>query len=356
MSLRRGLGAFRYFTLHDSGIKRITLNEEVLLEELMTVLSGTHNALDRMYYVKKKFIGVDLDGVLLLNRRAVEPNLEPGPIFIIREGEFSLNGERRQYIEQSRWYANISTAAPYDFMSDPGDDHEPVEMGMRTVTAEARNWEKERPRIRSSLSVEASLTPSAIRLSYVVKVQYPLAQAGCSDDGGRNSGIGTTHSLVGIGDILNNVQMLRVTAPCPHPPDAPFRVRVHTFDAPGGKRIVWGKDRYGFLWRASGIPDDDETCYEPRGLPSLSIDSLVVFVTLHDVGYDAVAQWLAVANSRAWEEADKMGRICILQRGCCLPCTAKQAREWITVEDRLSLSILTPDRVRRRIRIIAFPA
>lgn len=63
-----------------------TLNSEIIGEEIITFIAGARVALDRLETDKQKFIGADFDGMLLINYRAMEPSLEPGPVFIIREG------------------------------------------------------------------------------------------------------------------------------------------------------------------------------------------------------------------------------------------------------------------------------
>jgi len=39
-------------------------------------------------------IGWDIDGKLLITHRALNLTLKPGPLLIIRDGQFLLNGER----------------------------------------------------------------------------------------------------------------------------------------------------------------------------------------------------------------------------------------------------------------------
>jgi hypothetical protein len=86
--------------------EKLTLNREVLGMELLPMCAGTRVANDLLELPKNKFVGADFDGMLLIDYRAVEPSLEPGPIFIIREGEFSLGGERRSVLREGPFYMN----------------------------------------------------------------------------------------------------------------------------------------------------------------------------------------------------------------------------------------------------------
>jgi hypothetical protein len=78
----------------------ITLNIEELGMELSTMISGARILYDLLELPRQKFLGIDFDGMLLIDYRAVEPSLEPGPIFIIREGEFALGGERQSRLRE----------------------------------------------------------------------------------------------------------------------------------------------------------------------------------------------------------------------------------------------------------------
>jgi hypothetical protein len=66
-----------------------------LATEICQICSGSQYGLNLIASNSESFLGVNLDGVLLVDYRALEPSLQPGPVFIIREGEFCLSEERR---------------------------------------------------------------------------------------------------------------------------------------------------------------------------------------------------------------------------------------------------------------------
>jgi hypothetical protein len=105
----------------------VTLIHKILGLELCTIYSGIGNGYDLLDLPKDKFLGAGFDGMVLIDHRAVESSLTPGPIFLIREGEFSYGGERREMLLK------------------PTEDHFSNE----------------------SLSIEASLSKDSIRLNYL---------------------------------------------------------------------------------------------------------------------------------------------------------------------------------------------
>ncbi|KAI1370494.1 hypothetical protein F4677DRAFT_465192 [Hypoxylon crocopeplum] len=72
-------------------------NIEILGGGVVALLSGARIVWDRLEIPKQKLVGVDLDGMLLVSYRAVKPGLKPGPVFIIRNGRFSLEEEVDQF-------------------------------------------------------------------------------------------------------------------------------------------------------------------------------------------------------------------------------------------------------------------
>lgn len=65
--------------------------------ELRTVFVGHEKFKWNQTPIRSNHLGLDLDGILLIKWHALDPakGLDPGPLYIIRDDRFALNGESR---------------------------------------------------------------------------------------------------------------------------------------------------------------------------------------------------------------------------------------------------------------------
>lgn len=72
-----------------------------------------------------KFLGINADGMLVALHRAVEMSLLPGPVLMIRDGEFNLNGDRRTVLARlqsdEREFHNEMSLSPLGDTIKPWD-------------------------------------------------------------------------------------------------------------------------------------------------------------------------------------------------------------------------------------------
>jgi hypothetical protein len=279
----------------------LTLNFKILGEELVTLLSGARIAFDRLEIAKQKFIGIDLDGILLINYRAIELSLKPGPVFIIRNGEFSLGGEHRPVVREVPFYANMNMTfrngnTPFvDFASEES----------ATIQIPGNNYSGR----KTTLTLEASVTTNEIHLNYIV-------------------GLGPPENLrlvVTVGMIMDNLQLLKVTSPCTHFSDQPLHLRNRVLDSAGGAKTYWFKDNSDTLWF---LPRT--LCPLKQEEEPLEAEGVMTLVYYYPVTDNSLAQWLSVANATNIKN-DRFHHVYILQRECCLECTIKQAKSWATI-------------------------
>ncbi|KAI5463578.1 hypothetical protein BGZ63DRAFT_462815 [Mariannaea sp. PMI_226] len=268
--------------------------------ELANVLTGSGKALQRLGIPKRKFIGADLDGVLLINYRAVESSLRPGPIFMIRGGQFLLAGERREVVQE----------VPFHINQVPHENMRAAMFGMAingdVMTLKPVNGY---PHIINSPAVEASVAKGAINLNLTAQ----LAEHHCIQ--------------ARVGDILKQLSVLRVTTPCCHPVDTPLSTQVEYLNNTLGLGEPWLRDEEGNFWVT---PSSPEPFYiDPARLETK--ESIYIrnenptFIYCLATAANPLAQWLAVANSNCVP-----GRyLCVLQRDCCLACAASQAKSWM---------------------------
>ena len=275
-------------------VNNATLNPEILGMELATFFTGSGLALQRLEIPKRKFIGVDLDGILLISYRAVEPSLRPGPVFIIREGQFSLGGEHRPVVREVPFYVNLASTRQGTTLSNVGDNS--------TAALEPVNFY---PRAKRSPSVEASLSRDAIHLNFIANL----------DD--------HTNVQVRVGDILNNLSFLRVTTRCCHSFDALLSVRTEPLSNTMGKETRWARDGSGNLWTIPCIPEPLSSNEDPL------TEGATTLVYYFPVAGNPLAQWLSIANASDIANGP-IAHMYILQRECCLACTVKQAKSWAT--------------------------
>ncbi|KAF4448409.1 Pfs, ankyrin repeats & 6-phosphofructo-2-kinase [Fusarium austroafricanum] len=229
--------------------------------ELATFLAGSGLVLQRLEIPKRKFVSADFDGILLLSYRATEPSLRPGPVFIIREGQFSLGGESRPIVREVPFYVNIGSYARDAALINMDDNTTAI---LKPTSCY--------PPAKTSLSVEASLVRDAIHLSFIAHLD------------------GDTCVQVRVGDILNNLSFLRVTTPCHHSFDAPLRVRAESFGSIIGQKSHWIKDNSGNFWTIPLTPDRLSN-------EKPSTEGATTLIYYFPIADNPLAQWLSIANA-----------------------------------------------------------
>ncbi|KAL3963131.1 hypothetical protein ACCO45_000135 [Purpureocillium lilacinum] len=271
--------------------RKNSLNTEILGMEIATFLTGSGAALERLEIPGRRFIGADLDGFLLVNYRAVEQSLRPGPIFIIREGQFLLDGEHRQAVREVPFYVATSRLTSGALVSlDPGCG--------RVALAPSNGY----PTMANAATVEASLARNAIHLNYMV----PYSE-----------GLGIQSR---VGGILDNLHLLKVTTPCHHEPDAPLYVQSEKLKLVSGKEELWLKDKRGYYWMVPLTPEASRI--DPSPLENEPITLIYYLATANN----PVAQWLVAANAACRTDRTlEQSFFYIIQQKCCLECTVAQA-------------------------------
>lgn len=227
-------------------------------------------------------IGIDLDGLLLIDYRSIETSLKPGPIFILREGEFSLAGDRRQTV----------TASQYSMRDEP-----------RLPPEEYPSLQPYDGFKDGSLSVSASLTKSTIFLHYSWSGMVRGAKSTLTID---------------IANICHHISSLLVTAPCQHSFMAPLITRkLERQSHPSIHR--WLVDDTSTVWMK--MDTFSQITYSVADHNLYISDSVYhLYPTLNN----ALGQWAALSTI-----PPQVVHFNILQRGACLSCTRDQAeRTW----------------------------
>jgi hypothetical protein len=261
--------------------EELRLDRGTLACQLCKVCSGSQQDLEIIDSNKDRFVGINLDGVLFIDNGASQIGLQPGPIFLVREGEFSLGGDRRSLLTVSpHGIAFSSQSQQYD--------------DLRYL--QPMNGFK-----GASLSVEASLVADAIQLQYLFLL--------------KNSEQKINRSIIPR-FAFNGLRLLKVTLPCVHPFDDPLRVSKVVIGA-GSGALRWWKDDLGNLWRIMETPGD-----QPKdGVVMQGVDHPPLFY-YHPVSNNSIAQWAVVSSIHpltTWPG------LILLQDDTCLACTRDQS-------------------------------
>ncbi|KAL2867145.1 uncharacterized protein BJX67DRAFT_105213 [Aspergillus lucknowensis] len=271
--------------------KELHLDRGALACELCKICSGSQQDVEIIDSNKDRFVAIKLDGALFIDHGASEINLQPGPIFMIREGEFSLGGDRRSLLTVSPH--SIISQAKYQSYDDL-EYLQPVN-GFKGA----------------SMLVEASLTTDAIQLQYFFVVKNSKQ---------------TINYSVNPRCAFHGLRFLKVTLSCGHSFDDPIRVsKVCIGDGPNP--IRWWKDDMENLWRIvdtpGGQPKDDE------GIRSGNHPPLFYY---HPIANNSTAQWTAVSGVHPlipWPG------IMLLQDDTCLACTRDQALQLFSLSPNI---------------------
>lgn len=270
-----------------------------LAEHLTTICSGSEHSMDVVRSNQHKFLGLDIDGILMINYRAVEHSLRPGPVFLLRDGEFSLHGERRSLLIASSM------------------------LGSSSFGCEVKESSELRPFNHfpnANLSLNASLQREAIRLKYTFSFE------GYDNDDDLKS-LEIDIPVLAIADGLNN---LYTTPSCSHgykTPLAVTMVRLREENSPSfsPNPTVCFLDAEGKLWQVR----DTLTC-DRRRTDSESAPQFGGATHLYPVDNNPIAAWASVALAEHQTQTWKHPPVRLLQQRACLSCTRAYAQ---AVED-----------------------
>jgi hypothetical protein len=233
-----------------------------------------------------KAFGINMDGILLMEYRAFELSLHDGPRLILREGDFSLYGDRRPLLVPSHW-GSSSIAPP-----DPTQDY------VRPFDAFPG----------STISVSASLQKDSIRLRYTFEYD---GQGGDDEPLSVEIDIPVLDVIRGFEDLVN-------TKPCQHVFESPVKVgksqhREHIYYRDMTSPLATWKVQHTLLDENS-IKDEEERQF-------------VVF-WVYPVQSNPIAQWAScgLAYRKLQKRSQIVGKIgnLVFQQGTCLSCVRDQ--------------------------------
>jgi hypothetical protein len=158
----------------------------------VTFCSGRSHAEDKVKSNSYKFLGLDIDGRLLILYRAVETNIQPGPTFLLRTGEFKLQEDSRTVLSEQE--SQVGTRSGKGFAA-PGPYPSALYIAPWNGFA---SWR---------LSMKASLLRDSIDLSYRIE----------SDVDNDWLPISITKTQRALKDIL-------ISSSCQHPTGKPMPV------------------------------------------------------------------------------------------------------------------------------------
>ncbi|KAL9115417.1 MAG: hypothetical protein Q9227_000738 [Pyrenula ochraceoflavens] len=272
----------------------LSLHRDSLAQQISQLCSGSFYAEDVIQSNQHKFLGVNVDGMLLIDYRAVEQSLKPGPIFLIREGDFSLHGDRRPILTCSRneiWHGSTDEKGKFTSL---------------------KPWNQFEGRL--SLSTGASLRRDSIELHYTIayKPSHPIEDESFIE------------GEVKVLNIMPALESLLITQPCQHPPETSLpvtRVEVEQNSDESDESVILWKDDESNFWQIE------------ENLLGKTLDNPGQNVTHYmPVANNQLAQWAAMAfQLRKWARqiGDKDDRTTfdamILQDRACLACTRYQA-------------------------------
>jgi len=279
-----------------------------LVNELAAICSESAYASDLIRSSKHKFLGVNIDGMVMVNYRAIESSLQPGPCVIVRDGQFSLQGEQRPLLVASIYGGSSSFGCEVDIKNQLAPfDHFP---GM-------------------ALSVKASLQRDAIRMQHTVSYES-------SEDSEDWMSLEIDVPVLVISDGL---QSLHLIPSCTHGFETPLQVsEVQVYDNADGvhqPKSYW-KDSVGDLWQIRDTLKFETIDFDNQGLPR----AFNIF-HLYPVKNNALAQWasVALAQNQRKESQIRHGGM-YLQQKACLACTGDYVRAQLSKNDHYDICII----------------
>lgn len=253
--------------------------------EICQICCGSPYGLNLIDSNSESFLGANLDGVLLIDFRALEPSLRAGPIFMLREGDFRLGEERRPLL--------ITPSSGGSSYSDPDMPFESIMPSDHFKGA--------------SLSVSASLSKAAIQL------RYTFIFEDLESTSGDFRGLEVD---VPVASVLPGLEFMQTTIPCSHSFHEPLVVSkvVQGWDS------YW-KDNSGTLWSTQHQRQGGNKSKLPQN-----------YMRLHSVLNNSLAQWAFLAESENKRQLTSINKsnvfrepVFLLQQQTCLSCTRDQA-------------------------------
>ena len=280
-----------------------------LMNELAAICSESAYASDIIRSTKHKILGVNIDGMVMVNYRAIEPSLRPGPYVTLRDGQFSFQGEQRLLFVASIYGGSSYFGCEVDIDNQLAPfDHFP---GM-------------------VLSVKASLQKDAIRMQHTISYES-------SED---SEDVMSLEIDVPVLDISDGLQSLHLIPSCTHEFETPLQVTKlqasDNADSVHRPKSYW-KDSVGDLWQVRDTLkfetfDFDDDCF-PRAFNIFH---------LYPVKANALGQWAAVAfiqNQRKESRIKNGGTY--LQQKACLACTGDYVRAQLSTNDHYDICIIS---------------
>jgi hypothetical protein len=232
-----------------------------------------------------QFIGLNLDGVLLIENAALDPSLRGNPRFVIREGEFSFNGDRRSLLVHQR------ACGPSVIVRETGSPTMPIQPSSLFKCASLKVW--------------AALRRDAIALRYALQnidTHGTLRESGLEVD-------------VDIHKVIDGLRRLLVSRECSHDPMAPHPALgavLGKSDDEAKNDVGYLKDTIGNVWFIR------DALVEPI-LGSLA-EGVVAFHLFPVLG-KSLGQWTSTAFN--WSSQDCRRPSLVLQGRTCLTCISK---------------------------------
>ncbi|KAH0562869.1 hypothetical protein GP486_002519 [Trichoglossum hirsutum] len=251
--------------------------------------SSSEETVDIMRRHRNGFIGLNLDGVLLIEHAAVSSKLGLMYRFMLREGEFYFSGGRRP-----------SLAGPTS-----------------AWVIESNNC---------SVNLQTRLQPfdhfSKVSLPFHARLEEDSISIGCTfnhkdEAQGRSLGV-----EVPIMNIVDALQKLLVTQPCDHGYRSPltvtpFHPEIAAQGGPPDQSRYW-KDQTGAIWHVRGNLYQHPSCsweQNPDGLPS-------DVYSMYPVDGNEDGQWVSLALCSQGLEREG---IVVWQKDACLACVRSRA-------------------------------
>jgi hypothetical protein len=268
--------------------KGICCNEPQYLTRIISCICGEEMANDSSVAHASRFLGINLDGVLLIENASLDASLQGNPRFVIRDGDFSLNGDRRSIVTSNMDLGHGTSPTRW------------IEVGMAVQPSNMFS--------NGLLNISALLSKDAITLRYKIRKQERLLHL---------------EEEVDIFRILDNLQRLVISRPCPHEWKA-RAVSKLIADLETGERSVMQTNEWGDGWDNSKVrswywKDDGSVWIMRRRLyePCPELDGQLVF-HLFPVLANPSFQW-ALASFAGGYPDDTL----VLQRQTCLDCIAQ---------------------------------
>jgi hypothetical protein len=271
------------------------LDHNSLAYQVGALCSGSAQGYPKALNNRDRFLGIDIDSMLLILYRAIETSLRPGPVLIIRSGEFNLQGDRRTVLTEQYSIPIRKRREPVDLGS-----------GSNTLIVAPRD-----EFVDSRLTMRVTLLKESIELRYTVET--PTLDP-----------VLNTWGFVSVVHVQKMLLHLGMASPCSHSIDEPISLtRVPSERcrlAPPHQGPSW-RDSANRLWLAELGLSSSEMAKEDVGDHSICHYSPTTG--------NHLAQW-AVACHLTWvvRPKDATKNVFVLQDSACLRCTLDQAEQW----------------------------